>query len=346
MKIKITDKIVLKAGAFLLTFGMLLSSFAWMGSLQVSAAEHDDHHEEQTVETDVEEFDPYVTPAYVKGKLSMGTDALTDPVRVTSSQGVYYKPSTYVYFGETYSSELDANVPIMLRVLDVNKDNAGNSGAMFVMTEYVAEYATVFSQYRKYDDEKYFGLFATENVYNLSVPYSVIDSYVSDDYRGKLTVHFPSLGQEMDYIRPVTVTDSLAAMEGIYGFGSDMSMHWEVDDRSESSQVYAKERDEMTYVNNKKFFLLSAKEMYDYVSETPATPVMAAKKLGTDEYVNYWLRTGLDFGGNAENGNYVGAVDKNGNQFFTDKMKICSPILLKVLIMISIYIITKTCDIV
>ena len=313
MKIKITDKIVLKAGAFLLTFGMLLSSFAWMGSLQVSAAEHDDHHEEQTVETDVEEFDPYVTPAYVKGKLSMGTDALTDPARVTSSQGVYYKPSTYVYFGETYSSELDANVPIMLRVLDVNKDNAGNSGAMFVMTEYVADYATVFSQYRKYDDEKYFGLFATENVYNLSVPYSVIDSYVSDDYRGKLTVHFPSLGQEMDYIRPVTVTDSLAAMEGIYGFGSDMSMHWEVDDRSESSQVYAKERDEMTYVNNKKFFLLSAKEMYDYVSETPATPVMAAKKLGTDEYVNYWLRTGLDFGGNAENGNYVGAVDKNGN---------------------------------
>ena len=325
MKTKITDKMILKAGAALLSFGMLLGSFTWVGSLQVSAAELDDGHYGQslTEELDVEELDPYVTPAYVGGKLFMGTDALRDPARVTSSQGVYYQPSTYVYFGDTYVSDLEAYVPIMLRVLNANEDNAGNSGAMFVMTEYADRFPTVFSEYRKYDDEKYFGLFATENVYNLSVPYQLIESYVKDDYRGKLTVHFPNLGQEIDYIRPVTVTDSLAAMEGVYGYDSNTSMHWEVDDKYDSSQIYAVDRDEMTYVNNKMFFLLSAKEMNDYVSEAPGTPVMAAKKLGTDEYVNYWLRTGLDFRGTlengnyyvetAENGNYVGAVDKNGN---------------------------------
>ena len=315
MKIKITDKIVLKAGAALLSFGMLFGSFVWVNPMQVSAAEtdHDYNGQTYTAELGEEELDPYVTPVYVEGKLFMGTDALTDPVKVTSYQGSYYMPDTYVYFGETYSSEFDANVPIMLRVLDSYADNAGNSGAMFVMTEYADELPTIFSQYRKYDDEKYYGLYATENVYNLSVPYSYINSYVSDDYRGKLTLHFPNLGEEIDYIRPVTVTDRLAEMEGLYGYGYDTGMHWEVDDKYDSSQIYAVDRDEMTYVNNQKFFLLSAKEMYDHVSEMPASSVMAAKKIGSDEYVNYWLRTGLDFGGAAENGNYVGAVDVSGN---------------------------------
>ena len=317
MKNKITDKMILKAGAALLSFGILLGSFTWVGSLQVSAADlvhdHETGDEADYLSGDAVAVDPYVTPAYVKGKLHMGTDALHDPAKVTSSQGIYYNPITYIYFGETYSSEQDSSIPVLLRVLDAERDNAGNTGAMFVMTEYADLSSTVFSQYRKYDDEKYYGLFATENVYNLSIPYSLINSYVSDDYRGKLTVHFPNLGEEIDYIRPVTVTDRLAEMEAIYGYGMDYSMHWEVDDRSASSQVYAQDRDEMTYVDNKMFFLLSAKEMYDYVSEVPGTPVMAAKKLGTDEYVSYWLRTGLDFGGSAENGNYVGAVDASGN---------------------------------
>lgn len=301
---------ILKAGAALLSFGMLLGTFTWVGSLQVSAAELNDGNYDQL---DVEEYDPYVTPTYVENKLFMGTDALHDPVRVTSSIGVYYDPTTYIYFGEKYISELDAYVPVVHRVLDSNRDNAGNSGAMFVMTEYADTVATVFSQYRKLDDEEYYGMLDTENVYNLSVPYRLIDSYVRDNYRGKLTQHFPSLGQEINYIRPVTVTDSLAEMEGILGYGSDFSMHWEVDDRSDVYQMFSVDREEMTYVNNKMFFLLSAKEIYDYVSETPGTPALAAKKIGTDEYVNYWLRTGLDFGGEAENGNYAGAVDANGN---------------------------------
>ena len=315
MKIKITDKMILKAGAALLSFGMLLGSFMWVGSLQVSAAGLDDDHYAQVLEEELdwEEVDPYVTPAYVKDKIYMGTTALSDPVLVSTSNGAYYQPNTYVYFGETYSPELDAYVPIMLRVLDAHADNAGDGGAMFVMTEYADTASTIFSQYRRYDDEVYYGLFATENVYNLSTPYSLLNSYVSDDYRGKLTAHFPNIGEEIDYIRPVTVTDILAEMEGLYGYGQDYSMYWEVDDRAASSHVFAEDRDEMTYVDNKMFFLLSAKEMYDYVSQTPGTSALAAKKIGTDEYVNYWLRTGLEFDKTAENGNYAGAVNTSGD---------------------------------
>ena len=315
MKTKTTDKIMLKAGALLLSFCMLLGVFTWVGALQVSAVEFDDHHNGQTLTEELggEELDPYATLANVKGKIVMGTDALSNPVSVTTFNGTYYNPTAYVYFGEAYVSDLDTNVPIMLRVLDADADNAGNGGAMFVMTEYADTVATIFSQYRKYDDERYYGIFATENVYHLSVPYSLIDSYVNVNYRGKLTNHFSNIAQEIDYVRPVTVTDSLSDMDGLYGFGQDFSMHWEVDDRTKSSQIYSEDREEMTYVNNKQFFLLSAKEMYDYVSQAPGTPVMAAKKIGTLESVNYWLRTGLDFGGNAENGNYVGAVDTSGN---------------------------------
>ena len=146
MKTKITDRMILKAGAALLSFGMLLGSFTWAGSLQVSAAAHDDDHyvEMLTEDHDGEVLDPYVTLANVEGKLFMGTEALTDPVKVTSSKGVYYQPNTYIYFGETYISELEAYVPVMLRVLSANKDNTGNSGAMFVMTEYADLSSTVF----------------------------------------------------------------------------------------------------------------------------------------------------------------------------------------------------------
>lgn len=323
MKKKITDKIILKVGASLLSFGILLGSFIGAFPVQVSAADLVHDHTLGEVNSDAVDltggstFDPYVTPKNVEGKILMGTDALRDPVAKTYTQngvsGTYYDPQTYIYFGSSYSAAEKREVPILLRVLDAEKDNAGNSGAMFVMTEQAIHSKTIFSQYRKYDDEIWYGMFDTENVYNLSVPYSTIERLSEDDYLGSYKAYYSNLAQELDYIRPVTVIDRLAPLDGVYGYGSGQSLAWELDTRTAESAVYAQDNDEIAYIDGARFFLLSAEEMSKYVSTVPFAPGMATTLFGTDTNVTYWLRTGLDYHGEAENGNFVGAVDETGN---------------------------------
>ena len=82
MKTKTTDKIMLKAGAFLLSFCMLLGVFTWVGALQVSAVESDDRRNGQTLTEELggEALDPYAALVYVNGKIVMGTDALSNPI--------------------------------------------------------------------------------------------------------------------------------------------------------------------------------------------------------------------------------------------------------------------------
>lgn len=327
MKKTIIDKITLKAGAALLSFGMLLGSFTFTFPMQISAAELDHDHGNGAVlqsqidplaENETEVFDPYVTPANVSGKLFMGTEALKNPVAKAYNQngisGTYYDPQTYVYFGSAYSSTEKKDIPILLRVLDAEKDNAGNVGAMFVMTEH-ASFHTIFSQYRKYDAEIWYGMYGTENVYNLSVLHHLIGhDIVTDYYRGSYKSYFGNLAEELDYIRPVTVVEQLAALEGIYGYGKDHSLAWELDSRTPETEVYAQNNDQIAYVENDLFFPLSAEEMSKYVSTVPYAPGMATTVFGTDTAVKYWLRTGLDnLTEEAENGNFVGAVDENGN---------------------------------
>ena len=327
MKKKIIDKIILKAGASLLSFGMLLGSLTFAFPMQVSAAELDHDQESGAVlqspidtltENATEVFDPYVTPENVSGKIFMGTEALKNPVAKTYSEngiiGTYYEPQTYVYFGSAYSSNEKNEVPILLRVLDSEKDNAGNSGAMFVMSEH-ASFHTIFSQYRKYDAEIWYGMYGTENVYNLSILHHLIGhDIVTDDYRGSYKSYFGNLAEELDYIRPVTVVEQLAALDGIYGYGKDQSLAWELDSRTPETEVYAQNNEQIAYVDGDLFFPLSAEEMSKYVSTVPYAPGMATTVFGTDTAVKYWLRTGLDnLTEEAENGNFVGAVDENGN---------------------------------
>lgn len=326
MKKKIIDKIILKAGAALLSFGILLGSAVWGFPVQVSAADLDhDHANDATLQnagnsaTDEETvFDPFVTPTNVEGKLHMGTSALKDPVAKEYNgngvSGTYYEPQTYVYFGSAYSSAEKRKVPIILRVLDADKDNAGNGGAMFVMTEQASTSNTIFSYYRQYDDTIWYGMYATENVYNLSIPYEFVPRIMADYYLGDYKVYFENLGEELDYIRPVTVVEKLAALEGLYGYGQGYGYSWELDSRSPESEVYAQDNDQIAYIDNERFFPLSAEEMSKYVSTVPYAPGMATTMFGTDTPVTYWLRTGLDYPETeAEKGNWVGAVDGNGN---------------------------------
>lgn len=347
MKKNNLKKIILKAGAGLLSLGILSGSFLYVSPMQVSAADlvHDHKNEailQNSVEpsSEVEVFDPYVTPEKALGKVVMGTAALKSPVEKTYSgngiTGTYYEPQTYIYFGMDFGDSDENNAPILLRVLDAEKDNAGNGGAMFVMTEHASRFNTIFSQYRQYDDDTFYGMFVTENVYNKSVPFDLIDYYVLDSYKGSYKTYFENLREELDYIRPVTVTDKLSSMEGLYGFGKDESLgasfHWEVDTVNSAANIFAIDAEEATYINNKRFFLLSAEEMYKYVSTVPYAPGMATVQHGTNDPVTYWLRTGLDFwelDGNesTEDGQYdtnfemnkrqtgdnVGAIDANGN---------------------------------
>lgn len=321
MKKNIFKRIMLKAGVSLLTLGILLGSFVYMDPVQVSAADLVHDHSaaipQSTVQHTEEEgsFDPYVTPKNVEGKLHMGTDALAGPVTVTGTVGgkpvSYYVPTTYVYFGEVYDTVKGEYVPLLHRVLDSNRDNTGNSGAMFVMSEYASANPTIFSQYRDYFDN--YDAYFTENVYDFSTLYKTLNYYTEDNFLGNYSVHFENLAEEIDYIRYVTVTDRLASLDGVYGYDSSSSLQWEVDTTVKNRPYEAVDSEEATYINNERFFLLSAEEMYKYVSQIPGTPVMSTTAIGGVENVKYWLRTGLDESGEAQSGNYVGIIDENGN---------------------------------
>ena len=321
MKKNIFKRIILKAGVSLLSLGILLGSFVWVDPMQVSAAELVHDHEavepQNSVQLTDEErtFDVYVTPKNVEGKLHMGTDALNDPVTVTGTVGgktvAYYVPTTYVYFGEIYDTVKNEYVPLLHRVLNNDTDNVGNSGAMFVLSEYASVTPTSFSPYRNYYES--YDAYLTENVYDISNPYRMLNYYAADNFLGNYSVHFENLAEEIDYIRPVTVTDYLEVLDGVYGYDSNSSFQWEVDTAVKNKPYEAVDSEEATYINNEKFFLLSAEEMYKYVSQFPGTPVMATTAIGSDEYVKYWLRTGLDEDGISQSGNYVGIIDENGN---------------------------------
>ena len=320
-------RIMLKAGVTILSLGILMGSFIWVDPLEVSAADLIHDHGAVTpqgaVQTTVDnETDVFVTPKNVEGKIYMGTDAINDPVAVTAGLNgqrvTYYKPQTYVYFGEFYDSVTGEYIPLLHRVLDKDTDNAGNSGAMFVMSEYAAATPTIFSQYRNYYDV--YDAYLTENVYNFSTPYKMLNYYAADNFLGKYTAHFENIAEEINYIRPVTVTDYLSELSGLYGYDENGTMYWEVDKTVSGKPYQAEDAEEATYIKNERFFLLSAAEMYNYVSQYPGAPSMTTTALGGSENVKYWLRTGLDefVASNwadqiTETGDFVGAIDENGN---------------------------------
>ncbi len=76
---------------------------------------------------------PLTDFAYAEGSsnraIQLGTSAIESPVKHTVSEGSYYTPSSYIYFGYYQGAG------IKWRVLDANKDNNGTANRMFLMSE-------------------------------------------------------------------------------------------------------------------------------------------------------------------------------------------------------------------
>ncbi|MBQ7827191.1 MAG: hypothetical protein IJ386_02875 [Clostridia bacterium] len=213
---------------------------------------------------------------------------ITDPTKVTTDKGYYYKPEAYVYFGAVYNSATAAYEPIICRVLDANADNTGAGGAMFVLTENAIrandKFASAHETANDYID--------FENIYSFSAI--------------KNTSSVEALFQGSDYIRPITKTDVLANMSGAFGYTPEYGYHWETDSLDGDYNVIS--ADEATLLDNSRLFPLSVEELLLYVGNYNGAPGMSATHAPTKASVAWWLRTGF----NDAYGNLVGGVDANG----------------------------------
>lgn len=295
--------IILKVGAALLSFGIMFGSLTFVTAIEVSATE-------PTVSVSgSEETTTYSSPQYVLGKVFMGTQALTDPVSKTYKNGdvngTYYEPTAYVYFGSYYDSANKRDVSLVHRVLDADADNTGESGAMFVLSEF----ATLNTQFALYTEDTR-DYYKNENVYTqnrLALNYCINRFATSNYTTSKYKKYYNNILEELDYIRGITKNDVKSEMQGLFGFENGTSTYvWDIRDSNGDSVNSAE------YLSQTKFFPLSAKELNDYVSTVPYAPGVAVKLVNGNTYVGYWLRTGLTSAYEEENGDTVGGVDENG----------------------------------
>lgn len=305
-----------RGGALLLTFCILLSSFLWIIPIGASATEN---YESEHSRNHIDEWDEYyreksVTPKNVEGKLFLGTDALKSPVKKAYGDGSYYDPQTYIYFGRYKNPQTDQEEPVLLRVLDAEKDSEGNEGAFFVLTENAIltenVFSTVGSSFQGNVNYSY-----KDNIYSNSVigEAGYLDGLMEKRLNSAYKNFFSNIPEPFDYVRAVSKTDVKSDMQGLFGFDVEKSsLLWETDTIDENGNVV--DSDSAEYVKNAKFFPLSARELADYVADTPNAPGLVATHLYSRLPVDYWLRTGLDSKElENETGNYVGAVSSDGS---------------------------------
>ena len=63
--------------------------------------------------------------------IMLGTSGIKDPTETTDTEGKYYTPNSYIYFG------VNGSEPIQWRVLDADKANNGTTSGMFLLSEYL-----------------------------------------------------------------------------------------------------------------------------------------------------------------------------------------------------------------
>ena len=256
-------------------------------------------------------------------------EALTAPTEINTGDGTYYVPTAYVYYGRRYNSATGGYVPLLNRVLDPNKDNAGDEGAIFLL----AEQTSRFSRFSIYANESNAEVFPDENsyvdselVFNRYYPgYDVYEiSYVN-------TSSLDSLPQELDYIRPITKLDSADETDGLFGIGEDYTYFWSTVDKDGNpldSEGYPLGEDgnrladsegnllgPVYTLNGSRVFPLSVKELSRYVGSTnfdgsAAKSVFVAADAVDGTLNGWWLRTAI--GGGANPGELVGSVDAGG----------------------------------
>jgi hypothetical protein len=174
--------------------------------------------------------------------------------------------------------------------LDADADNAGNGGAIFVLTEN----AVFLNQKFANSSDVVVDNYNVENIYT--------ESYINTNANQE----YIFTEEELAEIRRITKSDAAAEMDGLFGFNSAYGYAWETDIASGYDAIVS---ESAVMLNGSRVFPLSAKELHDYVASYSGAPGMSAVHITTKASVNWWLRTGF----NDEYGNLVGAVDKNGN---------------------------------
>lgn len=183
--------------------------------------------------------------------IMLGTSGIKGPTESTDSNGKYYTPNSYIYFGK------NGETPIKWRVLDADKANDRATSGMFLLSEHLIASNVQFESAWGSDD----GDGQTNpNAWQYSDAQKWCSTFATNSSNFSLTEQGAMLG--------VAKTDNGESNLYTYPYSWSAS----------------------SLTSNDKMFFLSVRELADYVGSYNEAPGLAAKSVdGTS--AKWWLRS-------------------------------------------------------
>ncbi len=183
--------------------------------------------------------------------IMLGTSGIKGPTESTDSNGKYYTPNSYIYFGK------NGETPIKWRVLDADKANDRATSGMFLLSEHLIASNVQFESAWGSDD----GDGQTNpNAWQYSDAQKWCSTFATNSSNFSLTEQGAMLG--------VAKTDNGESNLYTYPYSWSAS----------------------SLTSNDKMFFLSVRELADYVGSYNGAPGLAAKSVGGNSSV-WWLRS-------------------------------------------------------
>ncbi len=201
--------------------------------------------------------------------IMLGTDGIQSPTEVTNDSKKYYEPKSYIYFGVNSGN---SDTPIKWRVLDADKDNNGNTGRMFLLSEYLLASSLYFNQNLHSlgnSGDWHKGVAPSDDNHSNCV--------IANVYQGSDAQTWCSKFADNDN------TDNFSTAEQTAMFGVAKI------DSSESS-LYSVPWGESSLTENDKLFFLSVRELADYVGNYEGAKGLVATDTAKNAGV-WWLRS-------------------------------------------------------
>ncbi|MDO5123681.1 MAG: DUF6273 domain-containing protein [Eubacteriales bacterium] len=206
------------------------------------------------------------TPTGSVKTVMAGTSGIKDPTAEGNTEGTYYTPNSYIYFGQ------NSGTPIKWRVLDADKANTGAAG-MFLLSEHLLASEVYFQQTHHIDSiEGGYTVYRKGASHQSGVTEAPANAWQGSDAQiwAKTFAESGFNSGEQAALLATTKED---------GPSTNYSMDWGTGE-----------------LTGDKVFFLSAEELAQYVGNYHEAPGLGATPANSSSAGRWWLRSAYDGG--------------------------------------------------